>query len=42
LKAKFKATEGKRDAAFSGDETETAQDDAGDQFSGRKKKKKRE
>ncbi len=40
LKKKFKALEGKRDAASSGDDTETAQDDAGCQFSGRKKKKR--
>jgi hypothetical protein len=42
LKIKFKALEAKRDAASSGDDTETAQDDAGNQFSGRKKKKKKE
>jgi hypothetical protein len=42
LKVKFKALEGKRDSASSGDDTETAQGDAGNQFSGRKKKKKKE
>jgi hypothetical protein len=41
LQIKFKALEGKRDAASSGDDTETAQDDAGNQFSRPRKKKKR-
>ncbi len=41
LKVKFKAIEGKRDAASSSDDADTAQDNAGDQFSGRKNKKKK-